>query len=180
MIHGKLNIEPELATIGSYDGERQPAWKERAGSGPWSHEPFDYMVWVDSLTGYTCAMKRNHGGAWCGYVYVPEEHPVNAYDGDAEGRDLTMGNPVWLDVHGGVTWHGHMAVPDGLADGMAVGFDCAHLGDLIPGYVVERNHPDVPSVLRDGEYRSSHYVLAEVRKLAQQIHEFKPLQQMVG
>lgn len=178
-IHGKLNIEPELATIGSYDGDGQQDWKKRAGSGPWSHEPFDFMVWVDSTTGYTCAMKRNHGGAWCGYVYPGSDHPIHEPEGDIGwGHGLEGGNPVWLDVHGGVTWHRDMEVPHGLASGIAVGFDCAHHMDLIPGYILERNHPDPMSARRDGEYRSSSYVLAEVRKLARQISEYRPLQQL--
>lgn len=180
MIHGKLNIEIELMTIGTYDALQSTEWKERAGRGEWGHEPFDFGVWVDNATGLTCAIKRNHGGAWCGYVFVEEDHPINQRDAsDDEYRtDLTSGNPAWLNVHGGVTWHDTMSVPDGLADGMAVGFDCAHYGDLIPGYSVERNHPDPMSSRRDGTYRTASYVIDEVRSLAKQIMAYRPLHQL--
>ncbi len=178
-VRGKLNIEPELATIGIYD-EKQD-WKERAGSGPWGHEPFDFMVWVDNATGYTCAMKRNHGGSWCGYVYPGNDHPIHTSSPDPDGdyaHGLESGNPVWLDVHGGVTWHREMDVPHDLASGKAVGFDCAHHMDMVPGYSIERNHPDPMGLMRDGEYRTASFVLAEVRSLARQISEFRPLQQL--
>ena len=169
-IHGKLNIEPELATIGTYE-DNSKDWQEKAGIGSWSYEPFDFAVWVDNATGYTCAIKRNGGGAWCGYVYAPEDHPVHFRDVDMDEyqTDLTIGNPVWFDVHGGVTWHGKMDVQEGRAEGMAVGFDCAHSQDLIPGWKCG-----------NGEYRSASYAIGEVRKLAKQIHEYRPLQQMVG
>ena len=169
-IHGKLNIEHEFMTIGSKERD-QNHWSTGVRSGPWALEPFDFGCWVDAQTGYTCAIKRNGGGAWCGYVYAPEDHPVHFRDGDMDEyqTDLTSGNPVWFDVHGGVTWHGKMDVQEGLAEGMAVGFDCAHSQDLIPGWMCG-----------NGEYRSASYAIAEVRKLAKQIHEYRPLQQMVG
>jgi len=169
-VHGKLNIEHEFMTIGSYEDDTKD-WASKAGKGAWSHEPFDFGVWVDNATGYTCAIKRNRGGVWCGYVYPPEQHPVHRKDGgmDEYQTDLTSGNPVWFDVHGGVTWHGKMDLPDGLASGLAIGFDCAHSQDLIPAW--SRDH---------GEYRSASYAIAEVRKLALQIHEYRPLAQMAG
>ena len=41
--------------------------------GPWDDEP-DKVQWVDPTTGLDCLMHRNHMGAWCGYVGVPEGH----------------------------------------------------------------------------------------------------------
>lgn len=168
MINGKLNIEHEFMTIGTYDEEKR--WKESAGQGEWNHEPFDFGVWVDNATGYTCAIKRNHGGAWCGYVYPGADHPIHEPEGDIGfGHGLEEGNPVWLDVHGGVTLHSAMEVPHDLASGIAVGFDCAHSGDTVPGYP-----------WAGGEYRTASFVIAEVRKLAKQIHAYRPIQQLVG
>ena len=77
--------------------------------------------------GMTCAMRRCAFEAPCGYVLVPEWHPLHGakYE-EAESR---------LDVHGGVTFAGDL---EGL--GYAVGFDMSHACDVkfIPGtcYVI--------------------------------------------
>lgn len=39
----------------------------------WLNEPNE-LDFTDDTTGFPCAMRRNHGGAWCGYVGVPEGH----------------------------------------------------------------------------------------------------------
>lgn len=171
-VTGKINIEPELMTVGTYEEEKD--WRQRAPSGPWGLEPFDYGVWTDSETGLVCALKRNHSGAWCGYVFVEEAHPINLgigqvadYSADEPTGNLTSGNPVWLDCHGGVTYHDTMSVPEGLADGIAVGFDCAHFNDISPAYTGG-----------GGDYRTASYVINEVRSLAKQILDYRPLQQL--
>lgn len=46
-------------------------WEMR---GEWDSE-LDRKDWIDDATGYVCAMRRNHGGAWCGYVGIPTAHP---------------------------------------------------------------------------------------------------------
>lgn len=63
--------------------------------------------------GVTCDMRRCAFEAPCGYVLVPEGHPLHGakYE-EAESR---------LDVHGGVTFAGDF---QGL--GYSVGFDMAH------------------------------------------------------
>jgi hypothetical protein len=172
-IHGKLNIEHEFMTIGSKERD-QNHWSTGVRSGPWALEPFDFGCWVDAQTGYTCAIKRNVVGAWCGYVFAPEDHPVHFRDEgmDEYQRNLTSGNPVWLECHGGVTYHGTMDLPDGLVSGLAIGFDCSHLADLSPRDTVKG-----PAC---GDYATASYAIGEVRKLAKQIHEYRPLQQMVG
>lgn len=45
------------------------------GSGAWSDEA-DKVQWVDEATGLDCLIVRNNGGALCGYVGVPESHPL--------------------------------------------------------------------------------------------------------
>jgi hypothetical protein len=163
-IHGKLNIEHELMTIGTYS-RTEGHWSDGARSGPWSLEPFDFGTWVDAQSGYTCAIKRNSSGSWCGYVYAGDDHPINT-----EGHNLEHGEPVWLDVHGGVTWHREMEVPDVNVSGKAVGFDCAHHGDMSPrDSLYGRGY---------GEYRTASFAIAEVRSLAKQIAEFRPIQQL--
>jgi hypothetical protein len=61
--------------------------------GPWQNEP-DKAQWIDKATGYDCLIVRNHSGAWCGYVGVPEGHPCHG-----KGYD-----DVDVDVHGGLTF----------------------------------------------------------------------------
>lgn len=63
------------------------------GVGPWNNEP-DKAQWVDDATGLDCLIVRNHGGALCGYVGVPEGHP--AYGKDYDTVDVL--------VHGGLTF----------------------------------------------------------------------------
>lgn len=54
-----------------YRTKDKKAW----GHGPWQDEP-DKISWVDEATGLDCLIVRNHGGALCGYVGVPETHPL--------------------------------------------------------------------------------------------------------
>lgn len=67
--------------------------KSKWERGVWDAEP-DKMQWLDEATGLPCLITRNHGGAWCGYVGVPPEHP-------AHGKDY---NDVDVSVHGGLTF----------------------------------------------------------------------------
>lgn len=65
------------------------------GPGPWQTEP-DKIQWQDMATGLAClAVRHPVHGHWCGYVGVPEGHPLfgKSYD-DAER----------FDVHGGITF----------------------------------------------------------------------------
>lgn len=165
-----VNIERELMAIGRYEGEAAD-WERKAGPGEWDREPFDFGWWTDEATGLTCAIKRNHGGAWCGYVFVPTTHPANQKVDDPDvGGDLTGGNPTWFDVHGGVTWHGPMEVEGMENAGVAVGFDTAHSGDFVPAMDRGWNR---------GTYRTARYVIDEVRSLAKQIHGFQPVAQII-
>lgn len=139
-------------------------WREEAGPGPWSSEP-DWAVWEDP-SGLTCAVQRNGYGTWCGYVWV-DTHPLR-------GGSLDKGDPVWLDCHGGVTWHGRMTIPEAGLDGIAVGFDCNHSSDMAPKYAQEEW-----GRFR-GTYRTMDYAVNETRSLADQIAAFDPLQQLIS
>lgn len=67
--------------------------KSAWGAGPWQDEP-DKAQWVDEATGLDCLIVRNYGGALCGYVGLPESHPLH-------GADYEKPN---VDVHGGLTF----------------------------------------------------------------------------
>lgn len=79
-------------------------------AGPWQDEP-DKVQWVDEATGYDCLIVRNHGGALCGYVGVPEGHPYHGvgYSGCAQkppcGESYCGHSPdSRTEVHGGLTF----------------------------------------------------------------------------
>lgn len=103
-----------------------------------------------------------NGSHRCGYVEVPEGHPLYKIDYD-ESRLYS------LDVHGGLTFS-RLAEKDypGPGDNWWFGFDCAHYGDLMMRY-------DMPDLyLQDeGVFRTQEYVEAECERLAEQIQEVR-------
>jgi hypothetical protein len=142
----------------------------------WPHgqdEP-DKVQWPDPATGLPCLVVRNYVGCWCGYVGVPPGHPLHglSYSRAEVEADLT--------VHGGLTFadgcgHGdeatgvcHKPDPGEPDDVWWLGFDCAHLGDLIP------DRPSRLSPFANGTYRDLAYVQAECAVLAAQIAAQKP------
>lgn len=140
--------------------------------GAWHDEP-DKVQWIDTATWYACLAKRNHYGAWCGYVGVPTGH---RYHGvcyiDVED----------VSVHGGLTYselcaeeedpaHGICHVPEPGTDPRVwwLGFDCAHFADLCPRYpayfddVVNTPHG------YQSTYRTLAYTLDQCEQLASQL-----------
>ena len=103
-------------------------WK----SGVWDHEP-DFLLWNDLHT--PCVLSRNHFGAWCGYVGLPEGHPSHGKGWD----DLFR-----IRVHGGITFAGPS--PPGVRAAYTqvretapkrawwVGFDSGHFCDTVPTF----------------------------------------------
>ena len=144
------------------------------GDGPWQSEP-DKLQWEDPDTGLPCLIKRNHGGALCGYVGIPEGHPWYRMDYD----------DTPLHPHGGLTYASHcqdgpeeatichIPAPGEPDNVWWVGFDCAHVGDLSPSSesilrsVGFSHHPGWPTET----YRSLAYVQAECREMAEEIQE---------
>jgi hypothetical protein len=149
--------------------ERWPA------TGLWWLEP-DRVLWA--YDGSLCLIARNPMGALCGYVGVDVSHPwydvkysgnTDSYDDSPEAR---------VDVHGGVTFSGHcggslILCCDRCFDGEPCrelwffGFDCGHLGDVIPGMLAGRV---VPFDDNDS-YRDVGYVIDQVESLARQLQQ---------
>lgn len=139
------------------------------GEGAFQNEP-DKCQWTDEATGLPCLIVRNHFGALCGYVGVPEGHPFFDIGCDESNN---QGIPVeTLNVHGGVTFtgfcqedkeHGICHVPEvGQSDRVFwLGFDCAHYYDLTPA-------ARLPTWGQQ-TYRDVEYVTAQVRTLALQL-----------
>lgn len=70
------------------------------GAGEWQDEP-DKAQWVDDATGLDCLIVRGPGGAWCGYVGVPNTHPY--FEKDYDDCDVR--------AHGGLTFADRCAEP---------------------------------------------------------------------
>lgn len=162
---------------GLYTRQTEAAmWRRKAGPGPWTEEP-DWASWKDDYSGYTCAAQRNSSGAWCGYVLIEDTHPVNEARQHPEYDDedlsvvgnLTTGDPVWLECHGSVTWHGPLTMPEAELSGTFVGFDCSHSGDRSPTHT-----------WAGGRYADLEYVIDETTRLAAQISEYGRLQQLTN
>ena len=119
-------------------------------AGPWDDEPDSFAF---EHAGFKCKGERNNHGVWCGYVLVPNDHPIR-YAGEGE-LDA-------LECHGGVTW----SRDDGDGD-FWVGFDCGHAWDFSPGMAAQ-----MPShVLLPGEkYRDLAYVKQNCRSMAEQLN----------
>lgn len=151
------------------------------GAGPWQDEP-DKKQWSDPATGMACLIVRSPLGALCGYVGVPEGHPLFEVDyGDAHERYA-------ISVHGGLTFDGfcqegaeedgicHLVEPGEPDRVWWLGFDCGHFSDLVPSFEARlrsswswRARSDAASY--EGVYRDLAYVTAEVTSLAAQLRD---------
>lgn len=169
--------------------------REAWGPGPWSAEP-DAAIWRDEATGLGCAMRRGPFGAWCGYVRIPEGHPLHGahysdplpeelrgmLDGARLGkRSLIdvfvaamspMRIGMLLDVHGSVSYSNDGG--DHLPPGFWWGFACANADDLQPGLEAFRRdmhaeHPEMGPCGFGEIYRDEAYVRAECASMAGQV-----------
>lgn len=129
--------------------------------GPWDGEP-DVAGWRDEVSGLACLMVRNFLWAWCGYVMIPQGHPLHGC--------VDAGRLGLLDVHGGVTWAGappfdqplggDASLPDGT---WCIGFDCSHMVvDYVPGMSDNQ-------IRGDDAYKTVEYARSQTNALAQQI-----------
>jgi hypothetical protein len=161
---------------------------------PWETEP-ENANWTDDRTRLPCAMRRGPVGAWCGYVGLPNDHPlsgksyndivpvakavlertvnvdsvgvINLFCASLHASDFEQGR---LPLSLALDCHGGLTFsgsPPWLPDGYWwFGFDCSHSGDFIPGSAKLFGR-DEP---RDGEvYRGFDYVQNIVTALARQL-----------
>lgn len=74
--------------------------------------------------GFKCHVTKDPEiGHYCGYVSLPQDHPLAEDRGD---EDIN----IWASVHGGVTYTAWQE--EGEEKFYVVGFDCAHAGDYVP------------------------------------------------
>ena len=119
---------------------------------PWDDEP-DFAYFEHKETGLNYFIRRTPEiGILCGYVIV-----------DMEALVLLKPTKDSFDVHCGVTFFGGFHIQEVGFSGYAIGFDCSHSEDLIPGL------SDEPDLMSGCTYRDLKYVQNECKKLAKQV-----------
>jgi hypothetical protein len=143
---------------------------QQFGPGPWENEP-DKVQYYDSEFDFTCLIVRNHMGSLCGYVGIPEGHPLY-------GKDYS--SFPFIEVHGGITYSDfcqksghicHIPFPGEPDNVWWVGFDCSHAWDVVPQLQKTLNDFGRPELLRDGFYKDIDYVKNEIKDLCRQLSE---------
>ena len=110
-----------------------------------------------------CHMKRNTLKAWCGYVTIPNSYPMDYQKESIDYPDLSpISTYLSIQVHGGVTYESEQENGD-----IIIGFDCAHSGDLCPGFYAYGDHYTSKSDV----YRTKEYVIRETESMVDQILE---------
>lgn len=132
--------EPALVEFGKVDRRGWP-------SGLWDEEP-DIVRYIDPASERPCQIRRGASGHLCGYIGVGPQHPW--YKAEYEH--------IAAEAHGGLTFAGWWDDDHSL---WWVGFDCAHLGDLVPAI----------RKIGDETYKDVHFVKGECARLAVQAKE---------
>jgi hypothetical protein len=163
MTHPRPELLPKGATLITWaltpevyeKGHQHREWRQW-GEGPWDGEP-DRIEWRKPGSPLPRMAIRNHFGAWCGYVGVPEGHPLFGKGWDAPECEA-------IAVHGGLTYGNacagnvcHVPQPGEPDHVWWLGFDCAHCFDHAPGLGVR---------FEGDTYRDVAYVIAETERLA--------------
>ena len=137
--------------------------------GPWDGEP-DRQHFTTEY-GFYGLIVRNTLGNLCGYVAVNNDHPWHGVEYD----NIEGGDGGYIDCHGGLTYSAdnHKVIGIKGEDGLWwVGFDCAHLGDLVPKMEgLKESDPVMASLkgtMSSETYKDFKYVRKCVELLAQQ------------
>lgn len=142
--------------------------------------------------GLSWACVATRMGHRCGYVRVPEGHPLHGLEYDVpvpgatwqELENVEVGKRgtipllcadrneaprlgVLLDVHGSVTFTGDLGGYG--KDGWWIGFDCNHSGDAPDPALMDEDAQRVGRFRNDGAVRDREYVEAECVRLAEQV-----------
>lgn len=107
---------------------------------------------------FTCDILRNSLKFLCGYVNLTKDNSLYGVDYD------DIYNITNIDVHGGLTYTNETETGD-----WKIGFDCGHLGDLSPFYLLN----DMSfNIIGNDSYRDMDYVKSECESLCEQICKF--------
>lgn len=161
-----------------FEGHPKSEW----GDGPWQTEP-DKIQFADEVTGLPCLIIRSPLGSLCGYVGVPEGHPLYgiSYSRCSLGKcdSYCEHSPeCMIKAHGGLTFSDfcqeggricHVTeTPDKV---FWFGFDCAHADDYCPAIVAMT--PVLKKYRIHDIYRTVKYVKEQCRDIALQLVEIK-------
>jgi hypothetical protein len=146
-------------------------WEVSMGQSTFTHKPWlsepDEWFGCDPDTGYATMILRNALGTLCGYVGVPEGHPLHGlpyHDWNATSPEQEAISNI--QVHGGLTFAGqHRRAPDEQRDCWWFGFDCAHARDFVPN-----TPPQFEFNNRGCTYRDMQFVKGQIASLASQLH----------
>lgn len=125
--------------------------------GPWHAEPDRVELKHGELP---CLLLRGPGGAWCGYVGLPADHPWIGIDLFA--REGPWNRPDALEVtYQSIRPPSHDPPPKTVASAQWIGFSCAHQGGLaLDRLTLEASSPE-------DVYRELAFAERAVRRLAE-------------
>lgn len=146
-------------------------WKLKEwGPGEWVDEPDS----VDFEYGdMKCHVLRNKLGSLCGYVEIPQYHPLHGYD-ESLYPDL--------EAHGGITFF------EKLENGnYCIGFDCSHSTDITPETEkalkesrkgLKKRFPEMKkmfegSMLFNPTYKNINFAIEECKSLVDQLNKYE-------
>jgi hypothetical protein len=113
-------------------------------------------IWTTKAGLKAIVLQHPSMGHHCGYVAVPEGHPLFGKGYDDAGD---------IDVHGGLTFaDGNGKYP---AEGSGLwwfGYDCAHAGDTVPGLHFSNPY-------REETFKDLPFCINECEKLAEQLKQ---------
>lgn len=121
-------------------------------------ERYPERVYDFDICIYHCRLKRQWGGYWCGYVQIPNEHPLYGEKCDN------------INVHGGITYH-----DIDIERNYWIGFDCSHMNDISPHSELTIQH--MTKIVNDcyffeyfnKTYKTYEYAKSELEKLVFQL-----------
>ena len=116
----------------------------------------DYHEWQNTLK---CYIRRNPVGAWCGYVVIPKNYPID------------FEQEIQINCHGGITYQSTNDDGD-----LVIGFDCAHFNDLVPEF-----YEDDPRLKRLSlkYYKTKEFAIDEVNNMVSQVLKIVSVQRQI-
>lgn len=106
----------------------------------------DFHEWQNTLK---CYIRRNPVGAWCGYVVIPKNYP------------LDFEQEMQINCHGGLTYQSINDEGD-----LVIGFDCAHFNDLVPEFYENDSRTKRLSLKY---YKTKDFAIEEVNNMVSQV-----------
>ncbi len=141
--------------------------KQWFGYGEWVEEIdfTNFVIFGCKNLEYDCIIKRmcfeqNYGGYLVGYIEIPKTHPYYGLKKSVEEK---------INCHGGITYHA-------VYEKHIIGFDCAHLGDYVPGARISLPISEREVNLfdfRNPFYRNIEYCISECVEIFLQLEKFR-------